>query len=493
MLGPDDKIIGRIEVFGSFPCPGLVGGRDGKSGEETLWDDSLSRADVQAKIRSADLDTFILTAIRRIRESTSEKLAGEPTMWGRLMRSWTSEDDDLREPPREPIVTIAERMHALVGELEERPRVVLRRIRERTPVSRVQQLDVPCIRWLSRQPGVEVHERAGPRQRIMAVAREETRDTLENRVFRDFTDLCRETARGYTKRHETFKSTARWLSVSKFGSECSRINSRLEAEGIGLLNHPVRPNYALLHDRRYRLVWKHWQDLIKRRSEKDEAWRWQHRLWADFCQLALHLSLRRSPASELVAECPLRIRGEQARGVWSSLDSQSGVFVLTANRRQFAVSLILDPGKDHDLIEPWMRSVGPTAVVRLQPLFDDRLPDCCVFVWPIHMLTRDPKAKLLAQLVRSAGESLDAAVEQARREHDCRIKAIGLVLLSSVIESERETEILLPPNRQTVSGGMCLSPANFWAKAGPFPLGRSELSLDMIIRLLASALQRLYS
>ena len=119
------------------------------------------------------------------------RLAEDPAVawyesgWARLSHAWTGDHISLTDPPMALIVRHADTLLRLLTDLGRHPRHILSRTRAMLPVDRVQQLDVASVRWLSRQPGREVYERAGPRQRILAVRRFEDLDTLENRVLRD--------------------------------------------------------------------------------------------------------------------------------------------------------------------------------------------------------------------------------------------------------------------------------------------------------------------
>jgi hypothetical protein len=56
------------------------------------------------------------------------------------------------------------------------------------PVGRVQEIDRRAMLWFARQPGETLADRAGDDQRVLAVAREENFDTLENRVLSECLD-----------------------------------------------------------------------------------------------------------------------------------------------------------------------------------------------------------------------------------------------------------------------------------------------------------------
>lgn len=411
VAGPDG-VEGAVDLVGHLPRPGWTAGAEGGAPTER---------------RAEALDRFILGTIERIRSADDPALADLPTHWARLEHAWSEPGLESPDPPMELIVRQAESMRALLAELAGHPRRILRRTREQMPLGRVQQLDTTCIRWLSRQPGRDVYERAGPRQRILAVARYETVDTLENRVLRAFAELSRNVARNYCRRYDALRHSARWRLVDRYAAECRLIARDLRAAGIGLPEPPVIPNFVLLQEPRYRRVWAAWRELLRRLDEQDEAWRWQHRLWADFCRLAVHVCMRHAPDVETVAEAPLRIAPEQMRGRWSLVDGQTGVFLAVRDGRRFVVSLIGDMTADHPKIEPWMCSLGAVSTLHVQAL--DNAAEALVFVWPVHAAGSGRPA--LAEQVLSAGRALSRCLDQVELSGD-RPRAGGIVLLSEV-------------------------------------------------------------
>ena len=411
IAGPEG-LEGAVDLIGHLPRPGWTAGVEGGAPTER---------------RAEALDRFILDTIERIRSADDPTLVDLPTHWARLEHAWSQPGLESPDPPLELIVRQAESMRALIAELASHPRRILRRTREQMPLGRVQQLDTTCIRWLSRQPGRDVYERAGPRQRILAVARYETLDTLENRVLRAFAELSRNVARDYCRRYDALRHSVRWRLVDRYAAECRRISRELREVGIGLPEPPVVPNFVLLQEPRYRRVWIAWRELLRRLDEQDEAWRWQHRLWADFCRLVVHVCLRHAADVETIAEAPLRIAHEQMRGRWSLVDGQTGVFLATKDGRRFVVSSIGDMTADHPKVEPWMCSLGAVCMLHVQAL--DNGAEAVVFVWPVHGAGSARPA--LEQQVLSAGRALSRCLDQVELSSD-RPRAGGLVLLSEV-------------------------------------------------------------
>ena len=57
-------------------------------------------------------------------------------------------------------------------------------------LDRVQEMDRASMRWLSKQPGTTLAQRAGSDQRVLAIVRKENFDTLENRVLHAYLTAC---------------------------------------------------------------------------------------------------------------------------------------------------------------------------------------------------------------------------------------------------------------------------------------------------------------
>ena len=111
------------------------------------------------------------------------------------------------DPPKQLISAIASQHLILIQILVSAMRKTLRRKRDMVSISEVQQIDAHCLRWLARQPGNFAQEKAGVRQKLMAVVREETKNTLENRVLKDFIIRAEILARRYLQQYEKQLST----------------------------------------------------------------------------------------------------------------------------------------------------------------------------------------------------------------------------------------------------------------------------------------------
>lgn len=420
---PEDNTI-DVEMDGEHAGTIIIKGHQPRPG----WT-AKSLGTAPQSILAEALDHFLLRLIDLIRIVDDPKLQHHQSGWERLCAGWSTENLALSDPPMSLIVRHAKEMRRLLTDLAARPRRILRRRNAKTNVDRVQQLDTGCIRWLSRQPGREIYERAGPRQQIMAVRRYETRNTLENRVLRDFCRRSRIAALTYTERYDTFTASDRWKDVDRYGRECGRSDRSLGDNGILLPHPPIIPNYALLQERRYRKLWHAYRQLLKHMDEEDECWRWQHRLWIDFCRLAMQVSLRTSSQGHVFAESPLRLSAEQQRGSWITLDNQSAVFHLTTGKHlNTVISVIWNPAVDHPKLHEGIVGLGASSVLHVQSLDDEK--EALILVWPIHSFGEN--APQISDIVASADNAGKECVRNLRLSEDVRIKLGGIVMQSSV-------------------------------------------------------------
>lgn len=222
--------------------------------------------------------------------------------------TWMAQDefvervDQLRnrsDPPLSLIVKIAREVNDVLDHLIKHPRQVLRRDRRLVPVEQAKQLDSSCIRWLARQPGRNLAERAEPEGKIMAVVRDPNWNTLENRVLKHFLELA---SREVTRWKEAFKvnqtSTHRYARlVLHLGKNCQAGLNNPLFDGLEPPPVGTGPNYVLQFDRRYQKIWKAYQMLVQRKKATEELWRWRHRAWRDIvlCDLLWASEQLKSP------------------------------------------------------------------------------------------------------------------------------------------------------------------------------------------------------
>lgn len=207
--------------------------------------------------------------------------------WHQFLRDYWTTDRDSHEPPLHLIVEIAKRCAPLVQDLCARPRRVLRRDRQMITLNRAQDVDDASLRWLIRQPGRTTAQRAGPQQRILAVIRQESCDTHENRVVRDFLRLCKRSCRRYLHQYRNFQDSTRLRDVRAYLRTIEALlASPAMAPVSNLVGTPTR-NYVLQFEPRYAAAWN-WYDRLRRQENvRDDLSHWRSRVWVEYCELAL--------------------------------------------------------------------------------------------------------------------------------------------------------------------------------------------------------------
>lgn len=265
------------------------------------------------------------------RISDVDDLLTDPAiLWPALRDRWTGRDP--AAPKMDVIVRQARDLDRVIAALGARPRRVLRRVHQPVPLARVQEVDRRTMLWLARQPGETLEERAGDRQRVLAVAREEDLDTLENRVLRAYCTQADRHGRDYLARNRTRRDTRRARRVEAFAQHCHRLARDLADRGVRLAEPGVNPNFVLQENPAYRAVWLAWEELRRHDRVRDELWQWQARSWEEFCGLALMVAALSVPGAQVVSTWPLWFRDEHRRGQWIDAGTPLGVVYLPGPR-----------------------------------------------------------------------------------------------------------------------------------------------------------------
>ena len=204
--------------------------------------------------------------------------------WERIGRS--------RTPPLSLIVRLAAEIPDTIEHVCESPRVVLRRVRELEQAARIREVDQTCIRWLGRQPGRSLIQKAGTRQRLMAVVRKEDCDTPENRVVRDLLVRCKAAGRSYIARNTNFRRDDRIKSVQRLVTLCEKYLKHSQIKDVRKLVGIAQPNYVLQHEQRYQVLWDAYIRLVRQEQVTQSVWQWRDRVWLEWLTLALTSALK---------------------------------------------------------------------------------------------------------------------------------------------------------------------------------------------------------
>lgn len=216
---------------------------------------------------------------------------------GALPLNWRQIADRLEDsgPPVNVVSQIAKLRYGDVDHIIRNLRKVLNRVRQKESLSRVQQIDSHCLRWLVRQPGRSAIEKAGSRQEILAIIRVENFDTLENRVLKDFLLRASSASAFYLRKYAfRYPDHALIRAVTKFNNLCAMGLSLPVMENIRPLYDMPQPNYVLQQDMRYSKVWCDYCKLIRQEEIAEKLWDKRKECLDDYSKslngLALHCS-----------------------------------------------------------------------------------------------------------------------------------------------------------------------------------------------------------
>lgn len=305
----------------------------------------------------------------------------------RALEEWKQNREN--EPRLAVIVEIARKHESLIKSICQRPRRVLARSRQVVGLGRVQEIDSACLRWLARQPGRSVAERAGVRQRVMGVVRLESAETPENRVAKDFLKRAIAACGRYQREYRDFPDHPRVKLVARFRRLLIDLSLNSEIAGVRPLVGLAQPNYVLQHDSRYRILWREYIKLVREQTAEDDLWRWQHRVWSEVCSVAAHTILAGWSQECSALQSELWLHGEQVSGRFVSPWTMPGRWTLPDNEGVIDFVDGRDAGEKpgwsypieelEELLGPlapdfvlirWKEQATPTAVVPVWTIFD---------------------------------------------------------------------------------------------------------------------------
>ncbi len=277
-------------------------------------------------VRARELLRRMNEVLARVQE-LGEALEDPLHVWPRLREAWERAENEA-DPRMAEIVRQAQEVLPRLKALEPRIRRVLRRSRELTSLDRVQEMDRASMRWLVRQPGKTIAERAGASQRILATVRRENFDTPENRVLHSYSKLAFQVAREWMQEHPRARTSRRYSQVEHFGRFCKTFAQMLADLDVSTADAGVVPNYVLMQEPSYNVIYEAWRRLLEEDKVIDDLWAWQAETWTDFSVLAVVLALSELDEAELVAQSPIVWRSEASLGRWFEQDRPIAVFWL---------------------------------------------------------------------------------------------------------------------------------------------------------------------
>lgn len=262
--------------------------RKAKSEPITEFDDFLKEVETFAKLRLKAEDGY-----SRNRHIAKTKRHALPLDWCDISLIL---NPDTRTPEVSLVTEVVKICLTEVEAIVQDLRKVLIRQREKVSLGQVQQVDSHCLRWLSKQPGRDSVEKAGARQRILAVVRRENYNTLENRVFKDFVMRIHNPCANYLKRNEpTFKDVDIVKRVRQLFVLCGESLSDPVMDDIGDLKELPHPNYVLRQEWRYAKVWKAYCRIIRHAGIAERLWLKRNELSDTLCRLRTAVPKHISP------------------------------------------------------------------------------------------------------------------------------------------------------------------------------------------------------
>lgn len=308
-----------------------------------------------------------------IRASTWQGIAGATALrpLSATLAAWREHTEDCDERPRMALIVRLERddrFRSLLRDVCERPRRVLTRQRQMLGIDRLQEIDPACMRWIVRQPGVSLAQKAGVRQEVLGVVRLEDADTAENRVIRDLVRRAIDAAGLYIWENRRFANHERVQRVRRFRNDLRVLLTKSAIAEVRPLVGLPSPNYVLQQDSRYVPLWEVYQKLVKQQTQQDEVWRWRHRLYAEHLGFAVLCILERVPGLVRPDGSDVGVRQEQSRGTFVDRTTQLDSWALAAQDGQDVIDIILAEQLDqHPLIPPALAQLSPDILLLRRP------------------------------------------------------------------------------------------------------------------------------
>lgn len=223
-----------------------------------------------------------------------------------------------------PLVISLERQYELSRKLRTiapKLRHQLRRKAELMSISRIQEMDSYCLRDYIRRPGRSPEEKAGAKQQLMGVKREQNYNTVENKFLIYFAGRLLHLE---CFRYEKNNNQAYLEEVQKLRQTIDIFNQSPSIKNISVRHFRLtKPNYVLLQNPIYNSFYRAYQDYVYRRSQKEHLWSYRHNLLGDTVYLCLTAALLSFQGVNLAPLANLEIRNEQDRGNYLESDRSS--------------------------------------------------------------------------------------------------------------------------------------------------------------------------
>ena len=283
----------------------------------------------------AFFDRLLNEAIFIVRHGLKAYRPRSPLVFWRDLLGYLKANYDNDPAKHALIVEIAESISEPIDYITSKPKKILRRVRDQQRIQNVQEIDTHCIVDLARRPGYTLSEKAGPKQRILAIKRKESIDVLENRVTLHCCKLIGEASTRYLAAHSSIKESRRKKLVDSLYRIIKRMPLKASFFGVTRLEKPCRhPNYTLMQNIHYSKIWQAYSQLVRNEELRDVIWRWAHRLWSEYMGVYLAdtlLAFAHKASVPIFVEAGEKIVQATSHhffGKWFLKDSMPGPFII---------------------------------------------------------------------------------------------------------------------------------------------------------------------
>ena len=351
--------------------------------------------------------------------------------WESILNELKRNDDN--DPAKHALVVdLARTVIDPIERITNNPKRILRRIRAQERIQKVQEIDTHCLADLARRPGRTLPEKAGPKQRILAIKRSESIDTLENKVAQHCCKLAQRAAKRYLNEHENIQKSNRKKLVTNLHKASKRLPTKPSFKGVTPLREPCRlPNYTLLQNIHYAKVWGAYNQLVRNEDLRSKLWRWNRRLWSDFMAIfiadTIHSWIEHTKPRICIEVGEKIVQGLRQRetGKWLLSDVMPGPFILGQKKKHAGTLYVLD-GQSWDALGDGLFSI---SVLNADYLFLWLTAES-ISVLPIYAMLPPPswEGAELAQKLKEQAENVLASMKQFSH-HSKKVKCQGAWIL----------------------------------------------------------------
>ncbi len=376
--------------------------------------------------------------------NTKSYTEADSVSWKKIVSLLLQEKERQSEPRMSLIVKIASKMQDIIQQISSNPRKILIRSNQLQRIEKIQEIDANCLRWIARQPGRTIPEKGGTKQKIMAVVRTDSFDTLENRVFKDFLKRSIEASFRYLTEHMRFENTdgknTRFKRVKNFNFFSKKIFNAPFLNDVQTIESVIQANYVLQSGHAYKELWEWYQKLIRQDYEIDNAWAWQSRLWSNIATLLISIvisgdSHHKQIEIEPIAKSKALLRPEQSCGSWLVTASIPGPCYFEYDNKYYIIETV---NSSHAYDHPVCSHLGGTGGHLYVLITDPETQKKVIIIfWGIH-----GASTTILPDINTIAESTVSSLYNIYKDLSYRYsipKLAGCVMISSMQNSVSES------------------------------------------------------